>query len=493
MPFGVCYDIVTGLSRASLWSFFRDVYVIGEENIPVDQPALFTHSNMIVDPAVIACTLPHGRKVHMWAKDSLFRNKILGGIIRNGGVVPVDRTTKNNQLLFRSTFEVLALGEMVCVFPEGTSSTLPSMLEFKDGISWAALEYIKYLKENTPQDITSSYQYKPAVIVPVCITYPQKSKYRSVVIITYGKPIKIDSYVEDFFKDPRPTVKRLTADVYAAVRRIGINAPNWDAWHAADISRQLLFSSPHAFDTHYLLVPPEDFIPLTQSLIDFFVEMAPNAPEVAELQKLLLRYRNILMQLRIRDDHLYKAQRTGLEAKRVSRQTGLQALKSLAQFPLFAHALLVHLPVYILAKRAEQREIYEEVRAQDKIFTGLALLPLLYLVLGFIIWWWWWRPYALLGLAVASLTVAAMAWHHVAALDDQYDAFTELVAGWKIFFAVMDKKEGGRAAKLEEAVRVRREGLEMLESCLEKYQDRCTAAKAVLVYVRGEQELNGDE
>ena len=74
---------------------------------------------MIVDPAIFAYTFPHKRKLHFWAKNSLFKNPHFAKILKSSGVVPVDRTTKNNKTLFASTLEVLKLGEVVAVFPEG--------------------------------------------------------------------------------------------------------------------------------------------------------------------------------------------------------------------------------------------------------------------------------------------------------------------------------------------------------------------------------------
>ena len=76
---------------------------------------------MIVDPAILANTFPYKRKLHFWAKNSLFANKFINAILASGGVVPVDRKTKNNKALFAATFEVLSLGEVVALFPEGIS------------------------------------------------------------------------------------------------------------------------------------------------------------------------------------------------------------------------------------------------------------------------------------------------------------------------------------------------------------------------------------
>src|SRR5690348_17039909 len=94
---------------------------------------------MIVDPAVLSITFPHGRRVPYWAKDTLFANPIMRKILVGGGVVPVDRRTKNNALLYKATYEVLGLGEVVGVFPEGTSHTLPGLKELKDGVSWVSV------------------------------------------------------------------------------------------------------------------------------------------------------------------------------------------------------------------------------------------------------------------------------------------------------------------------------------------------------------------
>jgi glycerol-3-phosphate O-acyltransferase/dihydroxyacetone phosphate acyltransferase len=75
---------------------------------------------------------------------------------------------------------VMTLGEAIGVFPEGTSHTSPHLLPFKDGVSWAALEYVKYLSGNADG---VKKKGRKAVIVPVGITYLDKAKYRSSIIV----------------------------------------------------------------------------------------------------------------------------------------------------------------------------------------------------------------------------------------------------------------------------------------------------------------------
>jgi len=76
---------------------------------------------------------------------------------------------------------VLALGECIGVFPEGTSHTEPQMIPLKDGVSWAALEYVRYL--NGTEENGGPKEGKRAVVIPVAISYVNKAKYRSRVAV----------------------------------------------------------------------------------------------------------------------------------------------------------------------------------------------------------------------------------------------------------------------------------------------------------------------
>jgi glycerol-3-phosphate O-acyltransferase/dihydroxyacetone phosphate acyltransferase len=79
-------------------------------------------------------------------------------------------------VLFKGTFEALAKGSVVALFPEGTSYTEPRIMQVKDGASWAALEYLRWTKENPGRTVD-----KEVVIIPTAIVYTNKSKYRSDV------------------------------------------------------------------------------------------------------------------------------------------------------------------------------------------------------------------------------------------------------------------------------------------------------------------------
>lgn len=105
---------------------------------------------------------------------SLFTNPISRFVLESTGNIPVDRKSKDRQVLFKGTLEALSKGYVVGLFPEGTSYTEPRIMQVKDGAAWAALEYTKWITEGKTHT-------QDAVIVPAAIVYTNKSKYRSRV------------------------------------------------------------------------------------------------------------------------------------------------------------------------------------------------------------------------------------------------------------------------------------------------------------------------
>ncbi|CAG8666489.1 11292_t:CDS:2 [Racocetra fulgida] len=175
---------------------------------------------MIVDPAVLAVTFPHNRKLHFWAKNSLFANKYTRPILVGGGVVPVDRATKNNKALFAATLE-------------------------------AALEYASQI---TQQDNTEESNSDDDIVII------KKRNERQIIIIPYGSPIQIDPYLKDFSLDNRVTVKALTKRIESEIEKLTINASNWEISNAASMTRMLYFSDDKR-------VPLEDYVKVTQRLL----------------------------------------------------------------------------------------------------------------------------------------------------------------------------------------------------------------------------------
>lgn len=141
----------------------------------------------------------------------MFRNPVTRAILSSSGSIPVRRSADLNTSastpagngdakasngvdaskdahlsLFRETFQALDAGEVIGVFPEGTSYTEPEIAQVKDGAAWVALEYTRWQlehaqKEKCPGAKTS--ETRKLVVIPVGIVYSDKARYQSRVSV----------------------------------------------------------------------------------------------------------------------------------------------------------------------------------------------------------------------------------------------------------------------------------------------------------------------
>lgn len=88
-----------------------------------------------VDPIVVQLACP--RPVHFMAKSELFEMPILGPLIRWYRAFPVRRGEPDRAAL-KHAIQLLKMGEVVCVFPEGELSESGEMLPLKPGVSLLA-------------------------------------------------------------------------------------------------------------------------------------------------------------------------------------------------------------------------------------------------------------------------------------------------------------------------------------------------------------------
>ncbi|WVR07618.1 hypothetical protein IAU60_004660 [Kwoniella sp. DSM 27419] len=439
MPFGFTHAPLCNLANSAICSFFRQIEVYGGGNVPDEGPIIFacSHANMALDPAVLSNTIPNSHFLHYWVKDSLFKNPAVGALLRNAGNIAVDRKNKNNQKLFRGTFEALALGECIGVFPEGTSHTEPHMIPLKDGASWAALEYIRYLRGT--EENGGPKKGKKAIVIPVGIAYVDKSKYRSRVVVQYGEPIRMEDYEAQFLSqeegESKLAVKRLTRKMEVDIKKMTVNAPDWDTAYAAKMARELLWVKEDDLSLR-------DYVQVAQTLTDLF---ATNHESIRSLRSLLATYHRLLASSRLTnpaltDFSLPLKLDPSIPVPLPNRFSTLyylikDTLACLLRFPFFIVPMLIHIPVYlvgILGARVAEEEL--ETQAQMKVAFGLLLSLITYPILFFILWSVL-KAYTL-GAVLAGGIVWALGRSHSALIDENYDAMKRLVAAWRLLIGV---------------------------------------------------------
>lgn len=109
--------------------------------IPREGPVILASNHVSnADGVIIGAWLTPrlGRRIHWLGKREMFDWPLVGYVARNGGIVPVDRSTADAEA-FRLAQRVLQAGEVLMVFPEGTRSPTAELQKPKDGLAMLAL------------------------------------------------------------------------------------------------------------------------------------------------------------------------------------------------------------------------------------------------------------------------------------------------------------------------------------------------------------------
>ena len=125
--------------RAVLLGFLRPytrLSVEGTERVPSTGAfVLAPVHRSFADFALVASVTR--RPMHFMAKDSLWGNRVLGGLLNRLGAFPVHRGAVDRQAL-RSSIAVLEGGQPLVIFPEGTRRSGPVVEDLFEGAAYVA-------------------------------------------------------------------------------------------------------------------------------------------------------------------------------------------------------------------------------------------------------------------------------------------------------------------------------------------------------------------
>ncbi|KAF9562082.1 glycerol-3-phosphate O-acyltransferase [Agrocybe pediades] len=399
MELKLVYRILRKISDWTVAGYYSETYIEGQENVPKEGPLIITptHHNEIIDIAALASIIPHRRHVSFWAKSTMFANPVAGAIMSSSGAIPVRRNPNNGSTassehaststpkkvdvglsrssLFRETSKALAEGQVVGVFPEGTSYTQASIVQIMPGAAWAAVEYMRYAEVEGRTGL---------VIVPVAIVYTDKSRYLSRIFVKYGKPISIDAFADEILTgDPdessKTVVKKIMAEVETQLREMTINGPDWDTMCAVSMARSILWDD----EDH---IPLKDWVGVSQRLVSVFES---SDERTTHLKQALTKYYALLHYAGIKHSILLSLLPVSssaildippphsLPSSSLLVQPTISILRSLPfsllRFVLFIPPLLLHFPGYItgrLAAKCLATPGEEESPAQFKSVGG---------------------------------------------------------------------------------------------------------------------------
>ncbi|MCM2579804.1 lysophospholipid acyltransferase family protein [Streptomyces meridianus] len=134
------YPPVIGAVRTLFKALDLRFDIQGSEHIPRQGGAVLVSNHIgYLDFAFCGLTaLPSKRLVRFMAKESVFRHKISGPLMRGMKHIPVDRS--QGEHAYAHALEALRSGEIIGVFPEATISPSFTLKTFKTGAARLAQE-----------------------------------------------------------------------------------------------------------------------------------------------------------------------------------------------------------------------------------------------------------------------------------------------------------------------------------------------------------------
>lgn len=183
----------------SVRSSFRKYQVEGIENLPEEGSIVIwasNHTNALMDPMVM---LPANkiRKVFVaradifkknWAKRALYFLRVMPIYrIRDG----INAVKQNDEAIAQATGVILD-GVPFIIFPEATHRAKHSLLKLSKGIF--------HIAENAIEKSNG----KPVYIQPIGIEYSDYFRFRNKVLVKFGKPINVNSFLEEHSDETTP-------------------------------------------------------------------------------------------------------------------------------------------------------------------------------------------------------------------------------------------------------------------------------------------------
>ncbi len=364
------YRMLRSFLRLVTSVFFRNIEIVGRENIPTDGAVIFAgnHPNSLMDPVLV---IAHsGRIVHFAAKDVLFRSRLLRFFLKNLGAVPIQRRKDHdgpidNSATFAALYQVLESGRAMGIFPEGISHMESQLSRLKTGTARIALDWF------------AQHEGKlPLTIVPVGLTYLHRHRFRSQVLLNFGEGIKMDeTWQKSYQEKPKDTVRELTDDLDVRMRALTINAPNWDVLRLMDTARRL-------YKPHGVHLDLASYAELTRRLSEGYLR-AESEPVMQAMKEQVEAYQTRLDALGLEDHHLRKDIPIGsLFARLLGR-----VLSTLLLLPFAIPGMLLHAPVMMTAIVAgDHLTARKDVVATTKLISAILMIPVLYLILLFLLW-----------------------------------------------------------------------------------------------------------
>jgi glycerol-3-phosphate O-acyltransferase / dihydroxyacetone phosphate acyltransferase len=358
----MAYQILRALSRLLLSLFYGKIEVVGGEHIPARGPLIIAanHHNSLVDPMLIMTAVR--RRLVILAAAPLFRNPVIGPLLRLAGALPVLRRQEGiaerarNDAMFGAVAAALRGGGAILLFPEGRSQPEPVLLPLRTGAARILLG--------------SASEQCPVALLPVGLVFLEAATFRTgSALVSVGRPVPTKDCMVLYRTEPEQAIRVLTERLSEALRQQIIEADDRHTLRLLGVVETLWRGEAPASASEAAAR-----ITATQRVARAYRLLQPRAPErLAALRRRLEAYSRDLEFVGATDRDLSRSYPAGV----VLRWAFREGLSLLLGLPLALCGMILHaVPYGLTARVVRALHPADEEQATYKILAGTLFYPL---------------------------------------------------------------------------------------------------------------------
>jgi glycerol-3-phosphate O-acyltransferase/dihydroxyacetone phosphate acyltransferase len=365
----VFYAFVRAVVGFALRLFYR-VEVQRRADEPTG-PVMYVanHPNAIIDAALVFVITR--RHVTFLAREPLFRRPLMGWILRGMGALPVFRRQDQanekqmaaNEGTLESAAKALIGGGAITIFPEGVSHSEPHLAELRTGAARIAFR--------------AARAGAPLRIVPVGLTYADKTRFRSQVRLEIGAALEVAPFLPATADGEHEAVRALTAAISDGLRAVTLDLERWEDLPLIETAERLY--ALNLGDT------PSDPARLRRFAKGLRLFRAEQPERFARLRDELMAFRARLLLVHASPEQLRLQYRPGQLAAFTLRNLAVM----LIALPLFVLGMALFAVPFLIprwAARLVKVDLYR--KATLKFLLALGLTPLVYAGLFYLGYRW---------------------------------------------------------------------------------------------------------
>jgi len=359
--------------RPALHLYYRKIDVIGAKTVPNTGPVIFTpnHQNALMDALAILCT--KNRQPVFVARADIFQKPLIIAVLHLFRILPIYRkrdggnASDNNQETFDLIPKVLQSGQSVGIMPEGIHNKFKRLHMLQKGVFRLAMQ------------AQEKYGSNPMVkIIPVGIDYTSTNKFRSDVIVKYGKVLEASDFYDLYVENQAKAFKQMQDALMEKMRVEMIDITNDQYYYEIERLRVLYQreATKHLGlnyrNAEHRLIAQQKIIALLQN----YEQTNPD-----ELSALCLAARDYFAILQKQDinDWIIEYQPNTL--------VGLlgRGLAALLGFPLWVLGMLFNYLPYKISTIASRKVKDPQFISSVQFVAGLVLFPLYHFIMAILL------------------------------------------------------------------------------------------------------------